>query len=767
MGKKERREMLQALEGYIKANYVDVLRADQRAQLSSPNPSFETEHDPGRKSRVESVIQAATELFQKAWKAPPTNTCNIPSRAKGELRHLYQMVCYIADRLEQIDRTQRRKHTPEFAAAQKLHDFLELWIQQLEEGKNPVVFFALATENATDLDARKNTAKLDVENVETLSGAGFVAQTESASTPESIGRISPTVREYASVGSFPFWAKQDADLTLGELIAAENRSGDVKLIAAVHDLGRASSFESSIQHFAAHDLGKPDAELATEPLYPLLGQAAVIHRSDGRAAPPGGAWPIRSATKFEAETAINNEIPQEWRVPAGFVPLRDDQHAVAYLDLRYIAGPEGGHVNIAGISGVAAKTSYALFLLSGLLAWSRKPESGGGLATVMFNVKEEDLMHLHVDEDTWAETLKRARKRPGLLNQSAQMYETLRHILHPPALYPILEHPLDTDEAGVVYLAPLRPDGNGPHTAVGGDNRELVKPFQFDLADLGDHWHAAFEAEDMDDKFIGAILEAEYKAKGGGKQDLTFRGLEEAVNELYADATKKTGNSRKSTTHIATWRKLKQRLNIIKHDLSGLIAISGGKKADYPDLQHLVKRGRVLVFDVTQLSDRARRVLLTWVVEKLERILTERKAKVGTLDGRSDEKTPSRVVVFADELNRFAPRSGRTEVGRLLGRIAAQGRSYGLALVGMQQQASRIEEQVLTNCSTFAVGRSHSSELNRGDTYAWMNKGLKSQVTSLPKGRMVVTHPVWGQPLILHFPLPHHRLIEEANSAGE
>lgn len=755
--------MLQALDAYIKANYVDVLRADQRALLASPNPSYETDQDPSRKKRVEKVVEAATRLLEKAWKAPPIGACKIPPRAEGELRHLYQMLCYVALQLERIDRTQRRKHTPEFAAAQKLHDFLELWIQQLEEGKNPADFFAFTLKGTTTVVEQEGATK-EASAV----SAGREDEVKFARTPEPIGRISPTVREYASVGGFPFWARQDADLTLGELIAAEDRGSGVKLIAAVHDLWRASSFESTIQHFAAHDLGRPNADLATEPLYPLLGQAAVIHRSDGKAAPPGGAWPIRPATKFEAETAINNEISREWRVPAGFVPLRDGKYAVAYLDLRYIAGPEGGHVNIAGISGVAAKTSYALFLLSGLLAWSRKPEAGGGLAAVVFNVKEEDLMHLHVDEETWTKSLKKAREQSGPLAESARMYEALRPILHPPALYPVLKDPLSTEEAGVVYLAPLRSDGEGPNTVVGGISRNLVIPFQFELRDLGDHWLAAFEDEDMDDKFLGAIYEAVQEATRGGQQDLTFQSLESAVEKLYEESRKQSRrNTNKPTTHIATWRKLKQRLKIIKRDLQGLVATRSGKRENPPELKHLLKRGRVLVFDVTQLSERAWRVLLTWVVEQLEQLLTERKAKLGSLDAPSDEKFPSRVVVFADELNRFAPRTGRTEVGRLLGRIAAQGRSYGLALIGMQQQASRIEEQILTNCSTFAVGRSHSSELNRGDTYAWMSKGLKSQVASLPKGRMVVAHPVWGQPLILHFPHPHHRLVEEVNSAGE
>lgn len=35
------------------------------------------------------------------------------------------------------------------------------------------------------------------------------------------------------------------------------------------------------------------------------------------------------------------------------------------LNSKFIIGPEGAHLNISGISGLASKTSYAMFLLKG------------------------------------------------------------------------------------------------------------------------------------------------------------------------------------------------------------------------------------------------------------------------------------------------------------------------------------------------------------------------------------------------------------------
>lgn len=44
----------------------------------------------------------------------------------------------------------------------------------------------------------------------------------------------------------------------------------------------------------------------------------------------------------------------------------------AYLDLRYILGDNGAHINVSGQSGVAAKTSYTTFLVKSMMETSRK-----------------------------------------------------------------------------------------------------------------------------------------------------------------------------------------------------------------------------------------------------------------------------------------------------------------------------------------------------------------------------------------------------------
>ncbi|MBT9586942.1 ATP-binding protein [bacterium] len=62
----------------------------------------------------------------------------------------------------------------------------------------------------------------------------------------------------------------------------------------------------------------------------------------------------------------------------------------AYFNLDFLCGEKGAHLNIAGISGVATKTSYALFLLYSMF---HCPEAADSRA-ILFNVKGDDLLYL-------------------------------------------------------------------------------------------------------------------------------------------------------------------------------------------------------------------------------------------------------------------------------------------------------------------------------------------------------------------------------------
>ena len=103
------------------------------------------------------------------------------------------------------------------------------------------------------------------------------------------------------------------------------------------------------------------------------------------------------------------------RVPAGL--SRDDEPV--FLDLDFLDGSRGAHVNISGISGVATKTTYATFLLYSLFNSDVLGDDATNTHALIFNVKGEDLLFLdhdnaHLDEDTEFVEFTRADKTPGI-----------------------------------------------------------------------------------------------------------------------------------------------------------------------------------------------------------------------------------------------------------------------------------------------------------------------------------------------------------------
>src|SRR5206468_7912042 len=65
-----------------------------------------------------------------------------------------------------------------------------------------------------------------------------------------------------------------------------------------------------------------------------------------------------------------------------------------YIDLSFLDGRRGAHVNISGVSGVATKTTYASFVLYSLFHSGVLGGEAANTKALIFNVKGEDLLFL-------------------------------------------------------------------------------------------------------------------------------------------------------------------------------------------------------------------------------------------------------------------------------------------------------------------------------------------------------------------------------------
>ena len=79
-----------------------------------------------------------------------------------------------------------------------------------------------------------------------------------------------------------------------------------------------------------------------------------------------------------------------------------------YVNLDFLDGTRGGHVSISGVSGVATKTSFALFLLYALFRSGVLGRRSVNAKALVFSVKGEDLLFLD-QHNTRLDDAERAR----------------------------------------------------------------------------------------------------------------------------------------------------------------------------------------------------------------------------------------------------------------------------------------------------------------------------------------------------------------------
>lgn len=570
-------------------------------------------------------------------------------------------------------------------------------------------------------------------------------------TVRMIGRVAPTINTPASPADFTFWVKDDESihLEIGHIVTAYNQG--IWVTGIVSELQAVADIREVLDSFYAHAFGRPEEEMPTQIPVVLSAKVEVVRRSDGRTEPIRGTWPVRFASGREIREAYGSEISSDHEVLAGFTYDEERNPVPISLDARYVVGYEAAHINISGASGVATKTSYALFLIYALLAYNDQ-HNDDSVAVIAFNVKEADLMF--IDRlPTW-DDIRRIGNHPRL-GASAKLW------LQAKENYGL--DPIEWVRRGRFrFFAPMH------YRTEGGvlSQRSDAKPVNYSLRTLIESGvgslYAIFDPEDLDEKAVALIASMAEVAR---QENLTFGRLIDKVREYMDRGRGEWFELGQATHHRATANKILNRLNhALENQLKGIILKA--ENSDRPIPLSELRPGNLWVVDITQLSDKGQRLVFQTVVRTVFRKLEERKALelTGRLEGTELERFPRHVVIFVDELNKFVP-SGR-EFSVLKGEIvemAARGRSFGLCLLGAQQLASKVDEEVLANTSTFAVGRSHPVEIHK-PPYGWLAEGLKQKATVLDKGWMLLWHTLHKRPVLVCFPLPLHRLREEIGS---
>ncbi len=571
-------------------------------------------------------------------------------------------------------------------------------------------------------------------------------------TPTRIGRVVLSQRSWATPTYFPFWVSDDPNIHVepGTIITVESDDDqNLKVVGIVEEVKSMSDVPDVMSEFYGWGYGNPDENMATHRPIIREARAKVVYRSDGRAEPLVRKYPVRFAEKDEIVEAYSGGIPEKHRFLLGFTQDAHGNCVPIYADFNYIFGFNGAHVNISGASGLAAKTSYAIFLILSALAYSRKhPEEGIGI--VAFNVKERDLLDILKFKDKF-------RNLDEAINylESADLNENVKR-------------------SARLWKA-AKNEGIDPFELLNEDNVKIFEPgkhFKFgyvDLIELGegtpDVLRLLFEKEDIDDKFEALLISL---VEDERFRNLSFDSLINRLNQEISRSssyqqTRQYGNVFIGNVphHTATVQKFLRRLRVSLGQLSKIISSDEPVCRDNRIELYDLKPGSLFIINIEPLPDKGKRLVFLSVLKTLNKILEAKKEGYESVQIWGDDyKTkdfPKRICVFVDELNKFVP-AGRaySAIKAPIIDIAARGRSIGLSLIGAQQMATQVDGEVLANTSTQVVGRSHPVEL-KGGVYDWLSS-LKERVMVLKHGEVIVNHAIHNAPVLLRFPIPLHRI---------
>ncbi|MBR7025344.1 MAG: ATP-binding protein [Selenomonadaceae bacterium] len=539
-----------------------------------------------------------------------------------------------------------------------------------------------------------------------------------------IGRVAATEKFPATMDKFYFWTSADFRLNAFDVVKVEHLEGSYSF-GTVENIFHITDAKSFLTNYISCDFGDTTIDAPTLRVGMNYVEVAVSFNTKNIYTPVRNDSPVSLAEAQEIEQALGLDKIKN-KMPCGFLKMYEghgEREIVlpVNLDAQFLLGPEGAHLNISGISGLAAKTSYAMFLMKSV------QENFSDCAFIIFNVKGKDLMAIHQPND----------------EDSAQIYNSLG----------LSGAPFEN----VRYYAPRSQDADKVTSYLPQSDVEnyfaadLLKRFVYVYTEDRESLEMLFadidDTSQTMDSIIGKIID---------DNDYDFSGIStwgnflDKVNELS-----RKGNSGKSNEiSVLSWRKFKRIINkAIKHDAMFVSReVPQNHECRLEDELKNIQAGSVSVIDIAKLGSDKQAFVFGDVLKTIYKLKL----------GEYDLTPPSKIIIFMDELNKFASKdtSKNSPILRQLLDVAERGRSLGIILFGAEQFRSNIHGRVTGNCATLAFGRTNVLETTTKD-YSALPSTYKNILTRLEQGEYVIQNPIFRSLLKVRFPKPAYKQFKD------
>ena len=405
------------------------------------------------------------------------------------------------------------------------------------------------------------------------------------------------------------------------------------------------------------------------------------------------------------------------------------------IDSRFLIGPEGAHLNISGISGLAAKTSYAMFLLKAIQdRCIKSDDENDDIAFVLFNVKGKDLLAI----DELGEFDSEAEKKSVF-----SLYEKLGLSTNP-FRYVQYYYPFSQNKIGNTYLQRDSYDKQR--------QQKKAHLYKYSYEEDKDNLDLLFASMDDPQQTMDSIINYIINDQGNfGRLESWEDFLIEVNNYTMA------GFSGCKEITVNSWRKFNRiiRKAIYNNEVFGVIHDNSEEVRIGEALKH-IKKDEVHVIDIAKLNENMQGFVFGNTIKTIYDL------QLGQFSEEKNVNPPGKIVIFIDELNKYAstdtPKS--SPILRQILDITERGRSLGIILFSAEQFRSAIHNRVTGNCSTHAYGRANAIEIAKPD-YKFVPSVYKNMMTRLKQGEYIVQNPVFRSLLNIKFPKPIYKQYKQ------
>lgn len=551
---------------------------------------------------------------------------------------------------------------------------------------------------------------------------------------DTIGKIIATEKQPSTIEEFTFWTKKDLKLKPFDVVVVEHVENS-KTYGVVEEISHMTDSPSALAGYISSDFGDVEASAYTERIGMNYVKCKVVGNDNNIFIPVQEGRKVYLATEEQIMDALGlNDVKNP--LPAGYMEMYDGENKQTlpvHFNTHFLIGPEGAHLNISGISGLASKTSYAMFLMKATQDVMSKRENES-VAFIMMNVKGTDL--LKIDQ---------MNERQNELDEIRPVYEKLGLEMKP--------------FQQVKYFYPYSKD----YTAYTYEKEEVIK----NRMNAGNAFQYKYLFENDEDKECLDLLFANVDDPNDTIESIinfiisnggNFKGVEswdEFKTALYQQTQSDTASKAGKEISVMSWRKFYRLFNKSFQKSRQMFTEKLGKgSVRLRDEIGKIQKNDVMVIDVAKMDEESQGFVFGDVMRAVYNL------KLGSSE-RQEEDIPNRIVIFIDELNKYAsndvPKS--SPILRQLLDITERGRSLGIVLFGAEQFVSDIHKRVKGNCATQAFGRTNAIEITKED-FRFVPSVYKTMLTRQKQGEYIIQNPVFRSMLNIKFPKPIYKYYE-------